>query len=204
MPTPKIPDEIYENRCKYCRHFCQDGENRVFQDNEVYSYSVKKSCGIISIAGYSYQVWDGECRVVDEVVYDDGECRTFAPWYAYPGICASCAYHNSFVEGCCTNNNRGSDFRPVFIGQQYGEKNPYEYHTCSKWKMNERLKEHYLRAIVLGRVPPILDENFRLVSPQKASEAALRWAQFREEELAKTEKEKPPKEEFGRQLSLFD
>lgn len=204
MPTPKIPDDIYESRCKYCTYFCPEGENRVFQDNEVYSYSIKHSCKILSIAGYSYQVWNDEGKVIDEIAYDDGECRSFLPWYSYPGICASCAYHNHFVEGCCTNSKRGSDYHPAFIARQYGEKAEYLFYTCSKWKMNDRMKDYYLHAIVLGRVPPILDENFELVSPQKASEAALKWAQFREEELAKIEKAKPPKEEFGRQLSLFD
>ena len=31
---PKIPDDIFEKRCKYCIHYCRDGENRDFEDKE--------------------------------------------------------------------------------------------------------------------------------------------------------------------------
>lgn len=209
MPLPKIPDDIYENRCRYCFHFCKEGENRDFKDNEVYSYQIKHSCDILGVARYFYQVrhdngtfW-GE---VENIAYSDGECRSFSPMLSYPGICNSCRYHNPFVKGYCTIE-KGKDYRIAFIANDHGsESYGSGYYTCSNWKMSENAKYYYLKDIVAEKVPPIIDtKTFKLIAdPCKLTEAVKEWAEIRDKQLAEIEASKPPKEEYFRQLSLFD
>ena len=205
MIYPKIPDEIYENRCRYCWHFCKDGENRDFDVKEEYSYSTKLPCKIHSIAGYFHQerVQDGTPRgYYKNIPYTDGECRGFTPHLSYPGICQSCEYHNEFVDGYC-NGEKGDDYRLAFLANAHGsEQYGSKFYTCSKWKMSSRLKDYYLEDIVYGRVPPIVVvKTFKLVSPLKLCEVAQAWAEIREKRLAEIEAERKQKEEPKKQAT---
>lgn len=214
MIYPKIPDEIYENRCRYCFHFCKDGENRDFDQKEEYSYSAKLPCRIHSIAGYSHQerVEDGTPRgSYEKIVYTDGECRSFVPHLSYPGICKSCTYHNCFIEGYCTTI-KGDDYRRAFLVNGYGNK-AYEsdFYTCSKWKISERAKDYFLSDMVLERVPLIIDpKTFKLIAPHKISDAAKEWAVIRDKKMAEVEQKSKEQETIKKsnveieQMSLFD
>lgn len=193
---PKIPENIFKNRCKYCLHYDPDGENRDFEPKEVFSYSIKRSCQILSVARYFYQVihengtYFGE---IENIAYSDGECRSFTPYLSYPGICMSCKYHNVFVDGYCTvNNGKGDDYHLAFLANGYeSEKYKSNYYTCSKWQMSENAKRYYLEDIIKCKVPSIIDpQTFKLIDNScKMSYAAKAWAEIRDKELSKKEKE---------------
>ena len=207
---PKIPDKIYENRCKYCVHFCRDGENREYEPKDIFSYSIKHSCRILAIAKYCYQkrIENGTLfGDYEYIVYDDGECRSFTPHLSYPGICQSCEYHNCFTDGYCYIE-KGSDYRIAFMANTHGDESyASNFYTCSKWKMKSHVKKYFLDDIVLGKVPPIIDiETFKLVEPQRLSETAKVWLDMQKKKLAEMEEEKKVKEEppKERQLSLWD
>ena len=168
---PKIPERTYENRCKYCVHFQKEGVNRDYEASEVFSYNVTTSCKILSVSEYSYQtqLFDGN-RLAGhtEVLYPDGECRTFAPNLSYPGICQSCEYHNCFVDGFCTAK-KAKDYRRAFITNDHGsEQYGSNFYTCSNWRMKSCWKDLLLQDLSAGKVPAIIDPNtFELLKPKE-------------------------------------
>lgn len=185
---PKIPDEIYENRCKYCVHFVRDGENRDFEAREAYLHSTNPSCRIFTIAGYKYQIPLMESNRFaghENVPFFDGECRTFAPRLAYPGICQSCAYHNCFVKGCPTEK-RGDDYRRAFIANDHGsEEYASNFYTCSNWKIKDTFKDLLLEDIANGRAPNVIDlETFKLIKIKKVKPLKSKKKEPKAEQLA--------------------
>lgn len=170
---PKIPEGTYENRCKYCIHFQKEGVNRDYDASEIFSYSVTTPCRILGVSGYSYQtpLFDGyRLAGHTEVLYPDGECRTFTPHLTYPGICRSCRHHNCFAKeiGYCFDK-KASDYKKVFIANNHGsEAYESDFYTCSNWEMKEEWKDLLLRDLSDGKVPAIIDPNtFKLLKPKK-------------------------------------
>ena len=184
--VPKIPSDIYENRCRYCRHFCQDGENRDYDSRELFSYNVKLPCRVFGISGHCYQInADGVNRP-----YEDGECRSFEPNTSFPGICNSCKYFNHFVDGFCVRE-KAEDYRYAVRGNTHGNE-VYErrFWTCKNWAISDFSKDCYLRDVVDGLAPPILDpRTFKIVSPHKGVEVETHWAELRSEKLAEIERQ---------------
>lgn len=174
---PKIPDMIYENRCRYCIHFQKDGENRDYKATEVFSCFIKPSCKILGVASYCYQIplIDGNRLAgYTSVVYPDGECRSFTPHLTYPGICRSCQHHNFFAkeEGYC-NGIKASDYKKVFIGNNHGsEAYESDFYTCSNWKIKESWKDLLLRDIAAGKVPNVIDsKTFKLIEQKHSNQS---------------------------------
>lgn len=184
--VPKIPSDIYENRCRYCRHFCQGGENRDYDSRELFSYNVKLPCRIFGISGHCYQInADGINRP-----YEDGECRSFEPNKSFPGICNSCKYFNHFVDGFCVRE-KAEDYRYAVRGTTHGNE-VYErrFWTCKNWAISDFSKDCYLRDVVDGLAPPILNpRTFKIVAPHKGVEVETHWAELRAEKLAEIERQ---------------
>lgn len=188
---PKIPDDIYNNRCQYCIHFIEDKENREIQRHEIWRCSDNPCpCKIQSIAQYKHQEHDEDWREFWYVPYDDGECRSFTPLYGYP-ICYYCEYHNSFMkeqEYCTiTPKNR----RIAVIGNQYGGEHwQYAYMICDKWKLDSSWRKRALEKVARGRLPAIFDPNtFKLLKPAKENKVAEKWAVIVKEQKEKLQKE---------------
>ncbi len=217
MGLPKIPDAIYENRCRYCWHFLKNGENREIQSHEIWlpEYTFPGPCKIQSIAGYKYQVRNnGDCEYFP---YEDGECRSFVPAYGYP-MCEYCEHHNHFHEDTyCLKEIPLEQRRVVALGNTYGrEVYKVGFMICDNWKLSQFWRKDALEKIADGRLPKLMNpETFMLLKPAEENEAAEKWLKIeaeRREELEKEaaeEKARKEKEELDRmtdrngQMKLF-
>ncbi len=207
MGLPKIPDDIYEKRCKYCKFFTVGQENRELRSNEVFS-NKPKVCRIQGIARYCYQTRekDGTCI---EHPYEDGECRSFNPNYGYP-VCYHCKYYNHFREdgNCCSKNVPMSKRRsPAIVGPS--KYNEFDYLVCDNWTCSTTFQSSAIRLAAEGRLPRVFDsKTFKLLSPIEESRAAAEWLEIEKKHFAETEK-KAKEEQLAKrtdengQLSLF-
>lgn len=105
----RIPEGIWETRCKYCIHKNAD-QNIPVPKAEVHRpyMEIFLPCRIMAIAH------PGERMA--------GECFSFAQRNVY-GICATCKHDNVFCEGWCTKAGHGEEKR-VFYGVTYPNSKP--------------------------------------------------------------------------------
>jgi hypothetical protein len=217
MCLPKIPDEIYENRCRYCGHFLKDGENREIKSHEIWLPESRfpGPCKIQAIAKYKYQIRNN--GLYEYLTYEDGECRSFTPKFGYP-MCEYCEHHNHFHEDTyCLKETPFDQRRVVALGNTYGrEVYKVGFMICDCWKLRSTVRDTALKYIADGKLPKLMNpETFMLLKPVEENEAAEKWLKIeadRKEELKrKTEEEKArkEKEELDRmtdrkgQLKLF-
>lgn len=198
MGLPKIPDAIYENRCRYCRFFLKDGENREIKTNEVWQHNFPGSCKIQGIARYNYQIRNN--GDYEKIPYEDGECRSFTPNYGYP-MCEYCEYFNHFhKDAYCFKEIPFDKRRVVALGNTYG-RDVYKagFMICDKWKLSHTWRNGVLKSIADGNLPKLMDpETFMLLKPKGKNEAAEKWRKIeserREDLKRKAEEEKVRKE----------
>ena len=196
---PKIPDDIYENRCKYCMHHIQGKENREIKNNEVYrSLDNPCVCKIQSIARYKYQEHDKEWQEFWYVPYEDGECRSFTPNFGYP-ICNYCEYCNQFMPDSeyCTKETKNR--KVATIGNNYGaEYWKFAYMICDYWKMKSLWRSDALEKVAKGKLPQCFDPvTYKLLKPAQENKAAQHWQEIIEEyrkQAEKAERERIEKE----------
>lgn len=210
MGLPRIPDEIYENRCKYCWHFVKNKENREIKEYEIFLHGDRKPCPckIQLIAQYRYQICDnGEYKYIP---YEDGECRSFSPNYGYP-MCYSCEHFDRFSK----EHSRKKDVplskrKRVALGNTYGnESRERGFLICSNWECAKHSRDYALKNAAEGRIPRMFDsKTFKLLSPIEESRAAEEWLEIEKKHIAEINK-KAKKEELDKrtdkngQLSLF-
>ena len=103
----RIPENIWENRCKYCIHK-QGEKNLPIPKSEVYRPRIELPCRIIAIAQPGKRM--------------PNECFSFAPANVY-GICATCKHDNSFCDGWCMKKDHKEE-RRVFYGITYNNSKP--------------------------------------------------------------------------------
>ncbi|MEE0839055.1 MAG: hypothetical protein U0L72_00700 [Acutalibacteraceae bacterium] len=200
MSLPKIPDDIYENRCRYCMHHIPEKENREIKSKEVYrNLDNPCVCKIQSIAQYKYQEHDKEWRDFWYVPYEDGECRSFTPNYGYP-ICHNCEYSNQFRRDSeyCTKEPKNR--KVAVIGNNYGtEYWKFAYMICDKWKMDSLGRHKALERVAEGKLPQCFDpETYKLLNPTQENKAAERWSRIikeHKEQAEKAEQERKEKEQ---------
>lgn len=188
---PKIPDDIYNNRCKYCRHFIEGKENREIKDNEVNRNNNNPCvCKIQSIAQYKYQEHDKEWRNFWYIPYDDGECRSFTPNFGYP-VCYNCEYENSFMEESAYCTITPKNRKVAVIGNNYGADYwNFAYMICDKWKMALCWRNNALENVARGKLPAAFDPNtFKLLKPAEENAAAEKWTVIVKEQKEKLQKE---------------
>lgn len=162
MSRPSIPDNIYNNRCRYCMHFTglpnTTGE---LSTGQLFSCKPSTPCNIISIAKYCEQKIINYHPVSCTYEVHDNECFSFTPNYGYPGICDSCRYSNHFFDKsdyCRLPKEEITDRHPLLIGCTYSQRKTdywtYAYHTCSKWQLSDswyNTAKAQLRASFPGR-----------------------------------------------------
>lgn len=196
---PKIPDDIYENRCKYCRHHIIGKENREIKPHEVYLCSNNPCvCNIQSIARYNYQVHDERYERYECVPYADGECRSFTPNMGFP-ICENCEYGNPFSKDTEYCLGKPKNRKVAVVGMSYGaEYWKYAYMVCDNWKMSIVDRRGALERVAQGKLPPCFDpKTFKLLKPTETNKAAEQWEKIIEvekERLAQIEAERIEKE----------
>ena len=112
----KIPDDVWESRCRFCVHKHAE-ENRPVPMLAVYKpmYSHLIPCRIMTVAHPNDQ---------------PGECMSFAPKQDTYGICETCRHNNIFADGFCLKKDHAPQ-RRVFMGHHYN--------------VDERLKDYYGR-----------------------------------------------------------
>lgn len=203
----KIPDDVFETRCRYCFHGRPQNENAEIPDGKIYSssYHDKLPCNILSVS---------QCEKVP------GECLSFHPNWAF-GICQTCEWSNQFHEGFCLLTIGPQNKRVVFICNTFGDSSGYWEHTCctcDRYKVRDSLKDIIMREVLRGRSPAsfnpdtweplesiegslmakrwqIMQEEARIAEEEKAKAAAA----LKLEKLAKAKAPKPEEE----QLSWF-
>lgn len=169
MSRPSIPDNIYNNRCRYCMHFTglpnTTGE---LSQGQLFSCKPSTPCNIISIANYCEQKIISYHPISCTYEVHDNECFSFTPNYGYPGICDSCRYSNhSFDESdyCSLPKEEITDRRPLLIGYTFGQRKTdywtYAYHTCSKWQLSDSWYNSAVKSTAEGRLPRTWDPNTR-------------------------------------------
>ena len=100
----KIPDDVWETRCKFCVHKHAE-ENTPVPMEVVHKprYSSLLPCRIMSVSSPNDK---------------PGECMSFAPKPDTYGICESCKHNNIFADGFCLKKDHAEQ-RRVFFGQSY-------------------------------------------------------------------------------------
>lgn len=200
----KIPDDVFETRCRYCHHGRAHNGNADVTSSRILSssYHDKLSCEIFGIA---------QCDKIP------GECLSFKP-YMYFGICQYCQYNNSFVDGYCTRGEQPNK-RQLFLGwgpggaaADYWSKHCLS--TCDNYIVSSRWIDHIIKAVAEGRSPANFDPITLLpLEKCQANAVATTWHEIQEKaraereaaEAAKEAARRPPDpERDDNQLTMFD
>ena len=196
----KIPDDVFETRCRYCMHGRSEGGNKDIPEAWIFAQSHRKelSCNIFGICG---------CDRIP------GECMSFSPNHIF-GICYTCEHNNSFCAGFCTNEKQPNK-RQIFIGNGgLGGAAKPEYwkthvlSTCDAYRPSHNWIDIMRRQAAEGRIPRNFDpETMKPIGPAMNNETAERWAAIdrkrAEEAAAKEERKQAEKMERAEQLTLF-
>lgn len=198
----KIPDDVFENRCRYCFHGRPDAGNKDIFPEWLWSVFHRKdlSCGIFGIS---------RC---DEI---PGECISFSPNYIF-GICLTCQHNNSFSPDYCMKAKQPNK-RKVFIGNGGlgGAAHPdywmeHVLSTCDAYAVSADWIDIMQKQAAEGKILRNFDpETMKAIGPAMRNETAEKWAVIdrrRQEavDMARLEAEKKRSAEEEIQLSLFD
>lgn len=145
----KIPDDVFETRCRYCFHGQPHNGNVDVPESKIFlgSYCEDRPCKIFGIAKFS--------KV-------PGECLSFSP-RLYFGICHYCAHNNSFVDGFCTLSQQPNK-RQLFLGHgglggayQPDYWQQHSLSTCDNYKVSHFWLDLIVQAVTDGRSPANFD-----------------------------------------------
>ncbi len=216
MSRPSIPDSIYNNRCRYCKHFT-GVPNTVgeLSTGQLFSSRPVTPCNIISIAEYCKQKilsYPPSFSCTYEVHTD--ECFSFTPNCGYPGICWSCRYFNIWDEKgnyCELAAAEIADRHPMLIGAVFynNRKEPnswtYAYHTCSKWQLSDWWYNTAIKSTAEGKLPKTWDPSTRkLIQSAEPNPKVLDAWEMIQKEIAATQNNVPPPIADDGQISFFD
>ena len=193
----KIPDDVFETRCRYCRHR-QTEENKTIPDNHIFEarHHKEKPCRIMGI---------NQCKTVK------GECLSFLPNYIF-GICLTCRHNNIFAENYCTLDKQPNK-QQLYIASSVGDASTPEYYskhtvsTCDNYQVEEWMIPFMKKEAAEGRIPRNFNpETMQAIVADNESVSAEAWAEIermQQETKRIVEKAKQYISE-PEQLSLFD
>lgn len=193
----KIPDNIWETDCKYCR-FRQTEENFEYGSRGRYD----QPCAISRFNG-KCGIWDSESKELktEHEIYTE-HCGSARPNEGF-GICATCDYFNGFHDNvedetaiyCIRKDgpvNRRNTMPWVHAG--YSKKVTsfdYSYFTCDKYKVDCGCfgigKDGLIKKALEGRIPMNFNPDTMQPLEYIDGEAIEEWKARQE----KHEKEKP-------------
>lgn len=200
MASRKIPDDVFQNRCRWCIQGRTENENREIPEAHLFVnyYHDTFPCNIMGI---------NQCDRVP------GECLSFHPNWIY-GICGTCYWSNQFHDGFC-RHEAPENKRVVFLGGDYCGDNGYWAHyrsTCDRYMVNPRLKDLILRDVLRGKSPANFDpDTWEPIGNMEESPAAEEWRRLREQaqqeqaeaEAKRKEAQKPAEDQQEEQMTLF-
>ena len=193
----KIPDDVFETRCLYCRHR-QTEENKEIPDNNLFEarYHKEKPCRIMGIS---------QCNKVK------GECLSFLPNYIF-GVCLTCSHNNMFMENYCILDEQPNK-RQLYIASSVGDATTPEYHskhigsTCDNYEVEPWMIPFMKAEAAEGRIPHNFDpETMLAIEANENTVSTEAWAEIermQQETKRIVEKAKQYISE-PEQLSLFD
>lgn len=185
MNEEKIPEDVWEGRCRWCVHRRLE-ENKPVDRRLIYNSAYAKdhlSCRIYGLA---------KCHEIP------GECRSFAPNHIY-GICKTCEYNNCFHEGYCTRDEQPNK-RQVYIGHSaYNHKADYwqvhEMSTCDEYTPDSGWFETMRRQAAEGKIPRNFDpETMKMIAPHQENQMAEKWKEIDRILKEEAERERKQKE----------
>ena len=196
----KIPDDVFETRCRYCMHGRPEGGNKDIPEAWIFAQSHRKdlSCNIFGIYG---------CDRIP------GECTSFSPNHIF-GICYTCEHDNTFHAGFCTKEKQPNK-RQIFIGNgglggaakpEYW--NTHVLSTCDAYRPSHYCIDIMRRQAAEGRIPRNFDpETMKPIGQAMNNETAEQWDAIdrkrAEEAAAKEERKQAEQMERAEQLTLF-
>ncbi|MBQ3859930.1 MAG: hypothetical protein II779_05330 [Clostridia bacterium] len=161
----KIPDDVYEQRCRYCRHHMPAGGNQDVPERWIFQVQHRKdlSCGIFGLA---------RCAEVP------GECLTFHPNWIF-GICKTCEHNNSFADGYCLSDER-PNYRQVFRACEGISFRPdywrrHVVSTCDAYSPNPYWFDTMRKQAAAGEIPRNFDPETMEATEQFDGVAAEKW-----------------------------
>ena len=105
----RIPDEVWENRCRICVH------KRADKNIPCDMAMIDKPMNEDFIP----------CRVLRLARFNNGECGSFAIRPDTPGFCCSCEHDNIFCPGYCMKPDHGPERQIIRTGMTYHVNDDY-------------------------------------------------------------------------------
>lgn len=192
----KIPDDVFQTRCRYCIHGRPGKENKEIPDDKLFLnfWTEQAPCRILGIS---------QCDKVQ------GECLSFHPRKMF-GICQFCAFTTSFADGYCRFPKGPMNKRRVFLGHCGSEY--YTEHalfTCDRYQAHPWCKESIMKNTLAGLAPANFDpDTWEAIERIEGTAAEKQWETLkakRQATLKEAEsKAKTNAAEAPEQVSLFD
>lgn len=192
----KIPDQVFETRCRYCFHGRPEAGNQDIPESWLYQQCHRKDlpCNIMGISRPARTI--------------EGECESFYPNVIF-GICAYCAFNSQFIEPTYCKLDERPNYRPVYLGVTYGaERRAYDVHslcTCDKYRPDSYWIDHMRRDAAQGRAPQNFDpETMEPIGRIEESKVAAEyWATLTRKARAEEEAARRAREEKNGQQIEF-
>ena len=199
----KIPDDVYMNRCRWCRHGNVNGSNDEIPDEDIYKarYRDRLPCQIMGVSRFA------------EI---PGECTSFMPRFMY-GLCNTCQHNNPFAPNYCQLPAQPNK-RQLFIGHSFakGLQDPgywgrHMLSVCDAYAPDPYWYDIMRREAAADLIPRNFDPDTMRPIEDAPAIAAAAWElidQQRAAELEAQEKAEQARrlelEPNGGQLSIFD
>lgn len=197
----KIPDDVFDTRCRYCIHGKQGVENVDIPPGWIWS---------------SYHEKDRPCQIFGISRFNEipGECESFNPNYIF-GICLTCEHNSCFTPGFCRRRSQPNK-RKLYIGcgvlaPSTPRPDYWRDHilsTCDAYHVSAYWMDTIRRQAAEGRIPRNFDpETMKPIGKAARNETAEKWAEIdrqQEAEKAAAEAKRLALDPDGGQLKLFD
>lgn len=178
----KIPEDVFLNRCRWCRHGSTKNGNNEIPDEHIYKarYRDLMPCQIMGISH--------PCEI-------PGECTTFTPRFMY-GLCNTCEYSTPYGANFCRRKEQPNK-QQLFIGNSFacGTTDPdywgkHMLSTCDAYRPNPYWYDTMRRDAAAGLIPRNFDPDTMQPIKDAPAIAAAAWALIDQQKAAELEEKK--------------